>query len=89
MPDVDLLAELDAVDTCWCRRAPEECEEAGGCRWTRELAEARRTERAKVAEEILTVWPDTGRMWDVNQAMAARTTKDQILKRVTQGGPDV
>ena len=47
-----------------------------------------RTVRATVAEEIRTVWPDTLGMWDVNQAIAARTTKAQILKRVTRGGSD-
>jgi hypothetical protein len=48
--DVDLLDELD--DSCWCGRTEEECEEAGGCRWTRALAEREQSVRAKVAQEI-------------------------------------
>lgn len=51
MPEPDLLAELDGVD-CWCGQSPEACEEAGGCRWTRELADREQAVRAKVAEEI-------------------------------------
>lgn len=43
MPDPDLLAELDeaalaAGQVCWCRRHPEDCDEAGGCAYTRQLA---------------------------------------------------
>jgi hypothetical protein len=43
MRDPDLLAELDeasvaAGEVCWCGRHPEECDEAGGCAFTREIA---------------------------------------------------
>jgi hypothetical protein len=86
MPDPDLLAELDAMN-CRCSRDPDECAEAGGCRWTRALADRERQVRQKVAEDIRTIWPDTLGMWDVNQAMAARATKNQILKRVTGETP--
>jgi hypothetical protein len=48
--DVDLLDELD--DNCWCGRTEEECEEAGGCRWTQALAEREQSVRATIAEEI-------------------------------------
>jgi hypothetical protein len=44
-----LLGELAAAD-CWCGRSPEECEESGGCRWTRELARRGRAERARCVE---------------------------------------
>lgn len=50
MPEVDLLAELD--DNCGCGRPVEECEEAGGCRWTRALAAREREVRAEVVEKI-------------------------------------
>lgn len=45
--------------------------------------------RQQIAEEIVVVDPDPGRLWNVNQVMAARATKEQTLKRITQGGPDV
>ena len=38
MPEIDLMAELDAMD-CWCGRDPAECEEDGGCRWTKALGD--------------------------------------------------
>lgn len=46
MPEPDLTAELDAASLaagleCWCYRHPEECEAAGGCAWSRELARLR------------------------------------------------
>jgi hypothetical protein len=39
----DLLAELDeaavaAGQVCWCGRNPEDCDEAGGCAYTRQIA---------------------------------------------------
>lgn len=37
MPDPGLLAELEAAD-CPCGKSTEECEEDGGCRYTREIA---------------------------------------------------
>ncbi len=36
MPEINLMAELDAMD-CWCGKDPAECEENGGCRWTAAL----------------------------------------------------
>ena len=38
MPEIDLMAELDAMD-CWCGRDPAECEEDGGCRWSNALGD--------------------------------------------------
>jgi hypothetical protein len=40
MPEINLMAELDAMD-CWCGKDPDECEENGGCRWTRALGDLR------------------------------------------------
>lgn len=47
MDEIDLMAELDAMD-CWCGKDPAECDENGGCRWSialtglkAELGEAR------------------------------------------------
>lgn len=39
MPEIDLLAELDGCMECWCGKSWEECEEDGGCRWTREVGD--------------------------------------------------
>lgn len=36
---MSLLDELESAD-CWCGRTFEECEEGGGCKWTRALASA-------------------------------------------------
>jgi hypothetical protein len=49
--DVDLLDELD--DNCWCGRTEEECEEAGGCRWTRALAEREQQARRALWAELV------------------------------------
>jgi len=39
MPEIDLMAELDGCMECWCGKTHEECEEDGGCRWTREAGD--------------------------------------------------
>ena len=44
---MSLLDELDAAD-CWCGRTEGECEEAGGCRWTRALTALRRESDAQL-----------------------------------------
>ena len=40
MPEIDLMAELDAMD-CWCGKDPAECDENGGCRWSNALGDLR------------------------------------------------
>lgn len=51
---MSLLDELGAAD-CWCGRDPTECDEAGGCRFTREIAaiaSARDGEIRHLTEEL-------------------------------------
>ena len=47
MAEIDLMAELDAMD-CWCGRDEDVCEENGGCRWATAMSEAEA--RTAVAE---------------------------------------
>ena len=52
-----LLDELDEASVaagheCWCGRHPEECEEAGGCAWSRELARVRAAAGAAEREQV-------------------------------------
>ena len=39
MPEINLMAELDAMD-CWCGRDEDVCEENGGCRWSAAMSTA-------------------------------------------------
>lgn len=91
MPDPDLLAELDAAD-CWCGRDPVECEEAGGCSWTRTLADREREVRQQIAEEILADQAaHEARYAPVPGSGAVRVTRRQAMQRaakIARGGPD-
>jgi hypothetical protein len=39
VPEINLMAELDAMD-CWCGRDEDVCEENGGCRWSAAMSTA-------------------------------------------------
>ena len=53
MAEIDLMAELDAMD-CWCGKDPGECEENGGCRWTAAL-DALRAELGEATSEAVMI----------------------------------
>lgn len=53
-----LLDELHSSDCPGCGRTPERCEEAGGCRWTRELADREQQLRRQITEEVARIIAD-------------------------------
>lgn len=80
MPDPDLLAELDGMD-CWCGMDPAECAEAGGCRWTRELA----AQRDQIAKEIDTA-PGAAEhaSYQASEHGGVAELRDQLIEALTR-----